>query len=164
MSPRIPVDQDKIEQFCRRHHIRKLALFGSVLRDDFRPDSDVDVLVEFEPEHVPGFFRLFDMERELSQLMDGRVQFDGALYRTTVDDMQFFEFLVGSFGLLRVVSNLDKVEILGGELSATVHVNENLRFYGGANFIESDIKANSSRPDTVGNKAPYTPAPPIVSG
>ena len=69
---RITIPKEKIVQFCRRQHIRKLAFFGSVLRDDFRPDSDVDVLVEFEPGHVPGFFRLFDMEEELSVLLGGR--------------------------------------------------------------------------------------------
>lgn len=50
----LPVDRDRIAQFCRRHHIRKLALFGSVLRPDFRDDSDVDVLVEFEPGYRVG--------------------------------------------------------------------------------------------------------------
>ena len=50
----VEIPQEKIAELCRRHHIRKLSLFGSVLRDDFAPDSDVDVLVEFEPEHVPG--------------------------------------------------------------------------------------------------------------
>ena len=69
---RITIPKEKLVQYCRRHHIRKLAFFGSVLRDDFRPDSDVDVLVEFEPGHVPGFFRLFDMEEELSVLFGGR--------------------------------------------------------------------------------------------
>lgn len=68
----ISVNQEKIADFCRKHHIRKLALFGSVLRDDFRPDSDIDVLVEFEPAHVPGFLRLAAMERELSGLLGGR--------------------------------------------------------------------------------------------
>ena len=68
----IPMPRQQIVEFCRRHHIRKLALFGSVLRDDFRHDSDVDVLVEFEPGHVPGFFHLFDMEEELSLLCGGR--------------------------------------------------------------------------------------------
>jgi predicted nucleotidyltransferase len=56
----------------RRNHIRNLSLFGSVLRGDFGPDSDVDVLVEFETGHVSGFFRLFDLEKELSSLFDGR--------------------------------------------------------------------------------------------
>lgn len=62
--------QDEIAEFCRRHHIRKLALFGSVLRDDFRPDSDVDVLVEFEPGYAVGF-EILDMEEELSRLFGG---------------------------------------------------------------------------------------------
>ena len=68
----IPIDRERIADFCRRHHIRKLALFGSVLRDDFRPDSDVDVLVEFEPGHVPGW-EFFEMEEELSQLVGRKV-------------------------------------------------------------------------------------------
>ncbi len=71
-SRNIFLPKDKIADFCRRNHIRKLSFFGSVLRDDFGPGSDVDVLVEFEPGHVPGFFRLFDMEEELSSLLGGR--------------------------------------------------------------------------------------------
>jgi hypothetical protein len=66
------IDKERIADFCRRHHITRLAIFGSALREDFRPDSDVDVLVDFEAGHVPGFFRLFDMEEELSALFDGR--------------------------------------------------------------------------------------------
>jgi hypothetical protein len=69
---RIPIPQEQIAEFCRKHHIRKLSLFGSVLRDDFRPDSDVDVLVVFEPKHVPGFIRLHGIEEELSSLLGGR--------------------------------------------------------------------------------------------
>ena len=72
MQAKIPIDRRRLAAFCRRHHIRRLALFGSVLRDDFGPDSDIDVLVEFEPEHVPGLLRLARMERELSSLLDGR--------------------------------------------------------------------------------------------
>lgn len=72
MNGKLAVDKEKIADFCRRRHITRLAIFGSALRDDFRPDSDVDVLVDFEPGHVPGFFRLFDMEEELSALFDGR--------------------------------------------------------------------------------------------
>ncbi len=64
------VAKDAIADFCRRHHIRKLSLFGSVLRDDFRPDSDVDVLVEFEPGHELGF-EIIDVEEELSHLFAG---------------------------------------------------------------------------------------------
>ncbi len=69
---RIDVPSERITDFCRRHHICKLWLFGSVLRDDFRPGSDVDVLVEFEPGKAPGLIRLAGMEMELSQIFDGR--------------------------------------------------------------------------------------------
>ena len=58
---RVKLPKQKIADFCRRHHIRKLAVFGSALRKDFRPDSDLDVLVEFEPEHAPGLIRLAGM-------------------------------------------------------------------------------------------------------
>ena len=68
----VPVDREGIAAFCRRNHIRRLALFGSVLRPDFRPDSDVDVLVEFERGHTPGL-RFFTMERELSEIMGRKV-------------------------------------------------------------------------------------------
>jgi predicted nucleotidyltransferase len=68
MAVRIRGDQEKLADFCRRHHIRKLAFFGSVLREDFQPDSDVDVLVEFEPGHVPGLAFL-SMQEELSRLL-----------------------------------------------------------------------------------------------
>jgi predicted nucleotidyltransferase len=61
---------EAIADFCRRHHIRKLSLFGSVLRDDFRPDSDIDVLVEFEPGHSVGW-EIVDIEEELSQILGG---------------------------------------------------------------------------------------------
>jgi uncharacterized protein len=68
MSPRLTIDRDRVAEFCRRHHIRRLALFGSVLRADFGPTSDVDVLVEFEPDHVPGL-AFFTMQQELSTLI-----------------------------------------------------------------------------------------------
>ncbi len=72
MAMHISLPRDQIAEFCRRRHIRKLALFGSALRDDFRPDSDVDILVVFDPQHVPGFFELYDMEESLSALLGGR--------------------------------------------------------------------------------------------
>jgi hypothetical protein len=67
----IVIPTDKIEAFCRQHHIRWLALFGSVLREDFRPHSDIDILVEFEPGHVPGL-ALIRIQDELSALLGGR--------------------------------------------------------------------------------------------
>lgn len=69
---RIEVPYEQIADFCRRNHIRKLALFGSVLRDDFDADSDVDVLVEFEPGCTPDFFSLYTIEQELSELLADR--------------------------------------------------------------------------------------------
>jgi predicted nucleotidyltransferase len=64
---------DKIQAFCRRHRIRRLSLFGSVLRSDFRDDSDVDVLVEFQPNLRLGFLGLAAIERELSVLIGRHV-------------------------------------------------------------------------------------------
>jgi predicted nucleotidyltransferase len=69
----IEISRDQIADFCRRHHIRRLALFGSVLRDDFQPDSDVDVLVEFEAGHSPGL-AFFSMEEELSELLGRKAE------------------------------------------------------------------------------------------
>jgi len=69
---RVNAPKRKLAAFCRHHHIKSLALFGSVLRDDFRPDSDIDVLVEFEPGKTPGFFTIAEMEDELSLLFGNR--------------------------------------------------------------------------------------------
>ena len=69
----IDVPKERIAEFCRRSHIRRLALFGSVLRDDFGPDSDVDVLVEFEPGTRVGLLRLAGMEMELGALLGRKV-------------------------------------------------------------------------------------------
>jgi hypothetical protein len=68
----LSMDRGALADFCRRHHVRKLSLFGSVLRRDYRPDSDVDVLVEFEPGHVPGL-AFFAMQRELSEIFGRKV-------------------------------------------------------------------------------------------
>ena len=68
----IKISRPKIAEFCRRNHIRSLSLFGSVLRDDFTQDSDIDMLVEFDPAHVPGLFTLVRMEKELSSVFNGR--------------------------------------------------------------------------------------------
>lgn len=71
MPAQITVDDKKIADFCLRNHLRKLSLFGSVLEGEFRPDSDIDVLVEFDPQFPVGF-RIIDMEEELSRLFGGR--------------------------------------------------------------------------------------------
>lgn len=68
----IEIPMDRIAEFCRRHRIRRLALFGSILRDDFRPESDIDVLVEFEPGATPGF-GFFGIQEELSEMLGRKV-------------------------------------------------------------------------------------------
>jgi iron complex outermembrane receptor protein len=89
-------------------------------------------------------------------LAGGAVTFDLAGYYTNVEDMQFFEFFVGGFGLLRVVSNIDEVEVYGVELNINAEIMDGWSVYGAANVTESEIKENASRPVTVGNKSPYT--------
>jgi len=72
VSPQLSIDKDKVADFCRRHHIQKLSLFGSALRGDFSPDSDGDVLVESEPGHVPGLV-FFSMQEELAGILGRKV-------------------------------------------------------------------------------------------
>lgn len=68
----VEIHEGKISSYCLKGHIRRLSIFGSALRSDFRPDSDIDLLVEFEPDHIPGLFGIARMERELSALLEGR--------------------------------------------------------------------------------------------
>jgi predicted nucleotidyltransferase len=70
--PQIPIPRKEIAAFCRKYHIRSLALFGSVLREDFSKGSDIDILIEFEEGKTPEFFTFFSMEEELSELFGGR--------------------------------------------------------------------------------------------
>jgi predicted nucleotidyltransferase len=85
MPARIEIDHERLAEFCRAHQIKKLALFGSVLREDFRPDSDVDVLVEFELSAAIGLIRLSRIERELSALLGRAVDL-----RTEADLSRYF--------------------------------------------------------------------------
>jgi predicted nucleotidyltransferase len=71
MTNKITIPKDKIAQFCKSNHISRLAVFGSALRDDFRPESDIDVLVDFIPGHTPGFFHLVEIEEELTNIFGG---------------------------------------------------------------------------------------------
>jgi iron complex outermembrane receptor protein len=90
------------------------------------------------------------------EVLGGRITYDLAGYYTQVNDMQFFEFFVGSFGLLRVVSNIDRVDVKGAELNLTGKVVDGWKVFGSFNVTDSEIKRNASRPYTVGNKSPYT--------
>ena len=71
----IDISNEKLREFCRKHGIRKLSFYGSVLRDDFRPNSDVDVLVKFEPGRPVGF-RIIEMEEELGEILGGEHRVD----------------------------------------------------------------------------------------
>jgi iron complex outermembrane receptor protein len=110
-----------------------------VIEDDFRKETSTSYELGFK-----------------SQIGDN-LRWEGALYSVRVDNMQFFEFFVGQFGLLRVVSNIDDVKIQGAELSGVWSLTDWLDLYGGGNIIDSEITQNTSRPDTIGNKSPYTP-------
>ena len=72
MNPRLNLDAATLASFCERHRIRRLALFGSVLKGTDRPNSDVDLLVEFESDGIPSLFGIVEMESELSSLLGGR--------------------------------------------------------------------------------------------
>ncbi|KAM3089674.1 nucleotidyltransferase family protein [Phormidesmis sp. 146-35] len=100
MKRKLPIEipQDKIADFCRRHHILKLSLFGSVLRDDFHVNSDIDVLVEFESNHVPGLIRLAGMEIELTEMLGRKVDL-----RTPEDLSHYFRQKVLDLALVQYV-------------------------------------------------------------
>jgi predicted nucleotidyltransferase len=81
----IELPKERIEEFCKRHYIRKLSLFGSALRDDFTPESDLDILVEFDTAHIPGLIRLAGMEIELTSILGRKVDM-----RTAQDLSRYF--------------------------------------------------------------------------
>ena len=81
----IAIPREEIADFCRRHHIKNLSFFGSILREDFGPESDIDVLVEFETDHVPGLIRMAGMEIELSEIVAHKVDL-----RTPEDLSRYF--------------------------------------------------------------------------
>jgi uncharacterized protein len=86
MSTKRPIiPKDFLKDFCRRHHILKLSIFGSYLRDDFGPESDVDLLVEFDPQHIPTLFDIAGMEIELSEMLGRKVDL-----RTAEDLSRYF--------------------------------------------------------------------------
>ena len=110
-----------------------------VINDQFREETSSSFEVGFKADVSDDFY------------------LEGALYSVDVDDMQFFEFLVGPFGLLRVVSNIDEVSIQGVELGFGWRASNSFNVYGGVNITDSEIDKNASRPATVGNESPYTP-------
>ncbi len=89
--------------------------------------------------------------------LDGRLQVNGAVFQTNVDDNQFFEFFAGPFGLLRVVTTIDELELRGAEMDVAYLLTEGLKVYGGVGYTDGEIKKNRHRPGTEGNEAPLAP-------
>ena len=102
MNPQLTIPGEALAAFCREHGIKRLSIFGSALRDDFGPESDVDVLVEFEPERIPGLFGLAGMELELSGLFDRDV------------DLVTYEEVEDSRNYIRRKSILASTEVVYG--------------------------------------------------
>jgi iron complex outermembrane receptor protein len=92
-----------------------------------------------------------------SSVLDGKLQLNGAVFHTEVDDMQFFEFFVGPFGLLRTAENIDEVTLQGFELSAAWAITDNLRLDAGYSMVDGEIDQNRLRPYTEGNDVPNNP-------
>ena len=85
MHVALNLDQDALTVFCRRHHIRRLSLFGSQLKGTATPKSDIDLLVEFDPRHIPSLFGIAGMEIELSEMLGKKVDL-----RTAGDLSRYF--------------------------------------------------------------------------
>jgi predicted nucleotidyltransferase len=96
----VSIPKEKIASFCQRHNISKLSLFGSILRNDFSNTSDVDFLVEFEPKHIPGYFRLTGMELELSEIIGRKADL-----RTPKELSHYFRQQVLQEALVQYVKN-----------------------------------------------------------
>ena len=92
-----------------------------------------------------------------STLADDKIKLNAAVFKTTVDDNQFFEFFAGPFGLLRAVTTIEELSIQGVELDISVQVTEDILMFGGLGLLDTEIKENKNRPSSVGNKAPQTP-------
>ena len=88
-------------------------------------------------------------------LADNRVSVDLSVYKTNAENLQFFEFIVGPFGLLRIVENIDESELSGGEIAVTAIINDNISVYASAAAVDSEVLKNSVRTDSVGNNVPY---------
>lgn len=96
ITPKIDIPMRKIKEFCQSHHIEALALFGSVLTEHFRKTSDVDVLVQFEAQHIPGLIRISELELELGEIFGRHVDL-----RTPKDLSRYFrnEVITGAYRL-----------------------------------------------------------------
>jgi predicted nucleotidyltransferase len=136
MSARIQIDPERVADFCRRHKVDRLALFGSVLRDDFTPDSDVDVLVDFAPEARAGLFEMARMEAELEELIGRKVDL-----RTPAELSRFFRDEVVASAEVQYAREdyLDEVDAL-----AEMPDEERARLHESLRQSEAEIAAGKS--------------------
>jgi iron complex outermembrane receptor protein len=123
---------------------------AAIVANNFRPiGSDANIQDVYKKERTSAF------EAGIKGRI-GPVDYALAGYYTRVTNMQFFEFFVGKFALLRIVENIDRVDLWGGEASANIKLGKGFSLAVAGNLTDSEIKKNSARPDTVGNKSPYT--------
>lgn len=115
-------------------------------------DANLSVQDEYEKEVSTSFEFGSKME-----FFDNRLRVNAAVFQTEVEDNQFFEFFAGPFGLMRVVTTIDELEIQGFEMDFNAVVTENLSVFGGAGFLDSEIIQNDHRPLSEGNEAPQSP-------
>ncbi len=136
-----------INSYCAINDVAGCLSFGAPIPTDF---SEVGITDDYRKETSTSYELGF-------KSTVGSLHWEGAIYHVDVDDMQFFEFFVGPFGLLRVVENIDDVDMDGVEISAQYSPTDGVTLFGGFNWIDSEINEAAVRPDTVGNQAPYTP-------
>ncbi len=115
-------------------------------------NAGLSIADEFDKETSDAFELGFK-----STLAGGRAKVEGAVFHTLIDDMQFFNFFVGPFGLLRVVSNIDEASITGGELALAISVTDQISVFSGVSYLDGTIDKNRNRPQTEGNEIPYAP-------
>ena len=99
-----------------------------------------------------------------SRLLDNRLSLDGSIYHTRVDDFQFFNFFTGTFGLLRIATNIGEVVINGAELEGEYQISDSLSFYASGSVIDGEIEKNTNRPVTEGNEVPAAPSYTVNAG
>lgn len=120
------------------------------------PGIAVDAQLNVKDEYAKEVSTSYELGAKM-QFMDNRLRVNAAVFDTTVDDSQFFEFFAGPFGLMRVVTTIDELNIRGFEADFNAVVTENFSLFGGVGLIDSEIKQNINRPLSVGNEAPQAP-------
>ena len=124
--------------------------------DGTNPGALVDAQLSVKDEYDKEVSTSFELGSKM-EFMDNRLRVNASVFQTDVEDSQFFEFYAGPFGLMRVVTTIEDVEIQGFEMDFNAVVTENLSVFGGLGILDSEIIRNTHRPATVGNDAPQAP-------